>query len=102
MRLAIEPDFRVIGEAADLANALSQIRTFCPDVVLFDLDMVHIDGIRMMAEMHTLCPNTLVVALSIHDDEQIRRLAAECGATSLVLKSRPAEMLLEEIRCVVA
>jgi DNA-binding NarL/FixJ family response regulator len=98
MRLAAEPDFTVVGEAADGEVALDLARTLSPDVVLMDVEMPHMGGIAATDTLHQMYPSMAVIMLSIHDDAQTRARAEKAGAVGFVPKSVPTEMLLATIR----
>lgn len=98
MRLAAEPDLEVVGEAADGEVALSSVQALCPDVVLMDVEMPHMDGIAATGALRKLCPSTAVIMLSIHDDARTRAQAENAGAAAFVGKSLPTDMLLATIR----
>jgi DNA-binding NarL/FixJ family response regulator len=100
MRLTAEEDFWVIGEASDCETAVELARTLCPDAVLVDVDMLRLDGLEIVQELHKICPDTSVIVLSIHDDAITCARAVEAGATAFVAKSLPNEMLLATIRSV--
>src|SRR6187431_1871534 len=68
MRLALEADFRVVGEAEDGISALALIGELRPDVVLMDAQMPHMDGIIATVALRAAFPETAVVILSLHDD----------------------------------
>ena len=101
MRLAAENDLMVIGEAADCENALALAISQWPDIVLVDADMPSSDGIAVANVLHTLCPQTSVVILSIRDDARTCKRAEEAGAAAIIVKSLPADTLLTTIREVV-
>ena len=101
MRLAAENDLLVVGEAADCETALALAIANCPDIVLVDADMAYTDGIAVAKILHTMCPQTSVVILSIHDDVQTCKRVSQAGAAAIVVKSLPADTLLTTIREVV-
>jgi len=102
MRLAAEPDFTVVGEAADGEVALDLARTLSPDVVLMDAEMPHMGGLAATDTLHQIYPSMAVIMLSIHDDAQTRARAEKAGAVGFVPKSVPTDMLLAAIRQAVA
>jgi DNA-binding NarL/FixJ family response regulator len=101
MRLSAETDFTVIGEAADCETALAMAISHCPDIALVDADMTVSDGIAVANILHTICPKTSVIILSIHDDVRTCKRAGEAGAAAIVVKSLPADTLLTAIRAVI-
>jgi DNA-binding NarL/FixJ family response regulator len=95
-----EPNLKIVAIAADGQVAIEKVDKFRPDVVLMDVEMPGIDGItatRIIAERY---PETKVLILSAHDDDQILNLALQAGAKGYLLKTTPAEELIEFIRSV--
>lgn len=98
MRLALEPDLAVVGEASDGAAALALVPMVRPDVVVMDVAMPGMDGSAAVAAMRALAPRTAVVVLSIHDDATTRARALAAGATAFVEKRAGEAALLAAIR----
>jgi DNA-binding NarL/FixJ family response regulator len=98
LRLAVEEDIDVVGEAVDGETALTMATFLCPDIVLVDVDMPGTDGLQIVSELYHQCPQTAIIVLSIHDDASIKAKVAEIGAEALVVKSLPADTLLSTIR----
>ena len=96
--LAVEPDLRVVGEAADGAEALACVATLAPDVVLMDLRMPGMDGADATARIVSDHPGTRVLVLTTFDtDDDILR-AVEAGASGYLLKDTPREELVSAVR----
>ena len=100
MRLLLEPDIAVIGEASSGKEALALVQQLCPDVVLMDIEMPDMDGISAAALVRTIAPQSVVVMLSIHDESMIRAQALRAGARAFVEKCGSMESLLAAIRSV--
>src|SRR6266545_6139908 len=98
MRLALEPDLVVVGEAADGAAAIPLARDLSPDVVIMDVEMPVMDGIRATSQLREIAPKTSVVILSLYDDPATRARANEAGAVAFVAKQCMEEPLLSAIR----
>ncbi len=98
MRLAAEPDVTVIGEATDGMCALALASTFLPDVVLLDLQMPRMDGIAVTKALHAICPNAIVIILTIRDDAAARARAEDVGVSAFITKRASTKELLEAIR----
>ena len=98
MRLMLEPDITVVGEASSGEQALVLVESLAPDIVLMDVEMPAMDGIAATAAMRTSTSQSAVVMLSIHDDVQTRARARAAGAAAFVEKSGTLEVLLATIR----
>ena len=75
MRLELEPDMAVVGEAGDGEEALRLLQRLSPRVVLMDLQMPKLDGMMATAALRAVAPESAVVVLSLQDDAACRRIA---------------------------
>lgn len=98
MRLALEPDLAIVGEAADGEAALRMARLVAPDVVVMDIEMPVMDGIAATSALRDASPRCSVVMLSLYDDAATRTRAAAAGASAFVAKTKMDETLLDAIR----
>jgi CheY-like chemotaxis protein len=98
MRLSLESDLLVVGEAASGEEALAVVRELQPDVILMDIEMPGLDGLVTTAAMQKVAPGSAVVTLSLHDDTASREKALAAGAKAFVGKSAASEALLTAIR----
>jgi DNA-binding NarL/FixJ family response regulator len=98
MRLALEPDVEVVGEAESGEVALELVRALSPDVVLMDVKMPGMDGIAATAALRATDPHVAVVILSLYDDLWTQTRAREAGAAAFVAKHRAMTALLATIR----
>ena len=102
MRLTIEADVEVVGEAGSGEAALRVVRSLSPDVVLMDVEMSGMDGIDATAALRAAAPQVAVVVLSLYDDARTRARARESGAAAFVAKHQAKTTLLATIRRVVS
>jgi len=98
MRLSLESDLQVVGEAGSGEEALAVVRELEPDVILMDIEMPGIDGLVATSAMRSVAPQSAVVTLSLHDDAASREKALAAGATAFVGKHEASEALLLAIR----
>lgn len=98
MRLALEPDVEIIGEAGDGMAALDSARILAPEVVVMDVEMPRLNGIDATRALRAQFPETAVVVLSMHDDIDTQTRALEAGASAFVAKHSIDRALLEAIR----
>ncbi|MGW8567858.1 response regulator [Isoptericola sp. NPDC055881] len=99
MILSVEADVEVVGEAADGAEALEQVRALRPDVVLMDVQMPVMDGIeatrRIVAD-----DLARVLVLTTFDDDAYVDDALRAGASGFLLKNSDADRLVDAVRTV--
>jgi len=98
MRLGLEADIWVVGEAADGATAVDLASLLSPDVVLMDVNLPVADGITSTRELAARVPQAAVVILSLHDDQRTIDRALAAGAVAFVAKHQMDGDLLSAIR----
>lgn len=93
------PDFAIAGEASSGEEALRQVETWLPDVVVMDLLMPGgIDGIEATRRLREVSPHTQVVALTSATDDARVVAALRAGAIGYVRKDAQPEVLLDAVR----
>jgi two-component system response regulator NreC len=100
MLLSAQPDMKVVGEAVDGQTAVKRALELKPDVVVMDLTMGKMDGLTATREIVNHLPQTKVVILTIHSDEEYLRQALQAGATGYVLKEAVDTEIAVAIRVV--
>ncbi len=98
LRLHLEPDIQIVGEASSGSEALSKAEALSPDVVLMDVEMPGMNGIEATAALRAAASTSAVVMLSIHADPQTRGRAQAAGAVAFVEKRGAIDSLLSAIR----
>jgi len=98
MRLAIESDMAVVGEAGNVEEALALVQTLDPDVVVLDLGRRDLDSVNIIQHLHEAAPAAAVVVLTLCSDEDTRGRAQEAGAQAFLEKRGGAADLLQAIR----
>ena len=96
--LSVHPDFEVVGEAANGAEAIRLVRLHSPSVVLMDLQMPVLDGVAATRRLHEEQPDCRVIVLTTFDDDEMVFDGLRAGAVGYLLKDAPSEKLAEAIR----
>ncbi|MCX7683409.1 MAG: response regulator transcription factor [Anaerolineae bacterium] len=96
--LDAQPDFEVVGEAADGYEAVTQAQTLRPDVVLMDIRMPNCDGLEATRRIKATMPEVRVVVLTVSEDEQDLVTAVRYGADGYLLKDILPEALFQHLR----
>jgi HlyD family secretion protein len=90
----------VVGTAQDGQTALEQLERLRPDITLIDIEMPEIDGLTTTQIINQRFPETKVVILTSHADENYIRQAFRYGAKSYLLKDTPSKEVADAIRFV--
>jgi len=93
-----DPEFEVIAEAANGADAVRRARALRPDVILMDLRMPELDGVGAIRALAREGVDAHVLVLTTYDSDADVRPAIEAGATGYLLKDAPREELLRAVR----
>jgi DNA-binding NarL/FixJ family response regulator len=99
---AADPGFEVAGEAADGSQAVRLAEALRPDVILMDLRMPGMDGVRAISELARRGNPARVLVLTTYDTDSYVLPAIEAGATGYLLKDAPRAELLHAVRSAAA
>jgi DNA-binding NarL/FixJ family response regulator len=92
--------FDVVGECADGGEVPAAVAALAPDVVLMDVRMPFVDGVRATRELRRREGSPPVLALTTFDDDEVLAGMLRAGAAGFVLKGVPAEDLQRAVRSV--
>src|SRR5262249_44058374 len=95
-----QPNLRVVGEAADGAEAIAQVRDLRPDVVLLDLSMPGMGGAESAARIAAEAPSVKVLALTMQEERGYVSRLLRAGASGFVLKRTASSELVRAIHVV--
>ena len=93
-------EIELVGEARDGQQAIDLAEQQKPDVVLMDVAMPGMNGLRAVELVRALVPDVHIVVLSMYSDEKLVREALRKGANGYVLKHSSYTDLLPAIRAV--
>jgi DNA-binding NarL/FixJ family response regulator len=96
--LDAEPDFRVVDEVADGADAVRRALQDDVDLAILDVTMPRMTGLQAARELSTRRPDLRVLMLSMHENEQFLFEALRVGASGYVLKTTADRDLVEACR----
>ncbi|MFD9884644.1 response regulator [Streptomyces alboflavus] len=96
--LGIQPGIRVVGTAADGAEAVDAALALAPEVILMDVRMPGMDGVEAVTAIGSSAPGCKVVMLTTFDDEEYVVQALRAGAVGYLLKNLPAAELAAAVR----
>jgi DNA-binding NarL/FixJ family response regulator len=100
--LAQQPDVTVVGEASDGDSVVALARQLQPDLVIMDVVMPGTDGIAATRQIRAECPETKVIALSMHSDRRFVSEMVRAGAQGYLVKDSAFEELNLAVRTVMS
>jgi DNA-binding NarL/FixJ family response regulator len=97
LRDLLEPEFKVISEATEGAEAVEKAEKQKPDVVVMDINMPGLDGIAAAKQIRQCCPDTGVVVITAYDDDRRIFEAIQAGVAGYVLKDDDPQTMIQAI-----
>lgn len=92
--LGAQPDFEVVGDAANGLDAIRKAKLTLPDVILLDINMPTMNGLEAMGHLRKQVPNARVIILTMHDSKEYIAQIVRLGARGYLLKDcSPAELV---------
>jgi DNA-binding NarL/FixJ family response regulator len=98
--LSDQPDMQVVAEASDGTEVVRCVQAIRPDLVMMDLSMPGTSGVEATMLVKAACPDTKVLALTVHEDAAYLREFLRAGASGYLLKRAPTEELVRAVRVV--
>ncbi len=92
------PDFVLVGEAGNAAEALKLVLEHRPDLVLLDISMPGMSSFEAGRLIEEHCTGTRIVYLTMHEDQEYVQQALRSGASGYLLKDTAAPLLLRALR----
>jgi DNA-binding NarL/FixJ family response regulator len=95
-----QPNFEVVGEAADGRQAVELAAHTKPDVVVMDVAMPHLNGVEAARQIAARSPQTAIAILSMHSDESYVIRSLKAGARAYLLKDSAEADLISAIHAI--
>jgi DNA-binding NarL/FixJ family response regulator len=100
MIINAQDDMEVVGEVGDGRAAVARASELLPDIVLMDVSMPRLNGLKATEKVKECCPQVKVLTLTRHTDDGYLQQLLRAGASGYVLKQSPPSELLHAIRAV--
>ncbi len=98
--LEAEADFEIVGEANDGVEAVEKTAELKPDILITDLKMPRLGGIKVTERVRESSPDTRIIILSMYQEKAYVAAALNAGARGYVLKKSSTDVLVDAIRAV--
>lgn len=98
--LTTSAELEIIGESGDGKEALDEISSRKPDIVIQDLNMPGVGGLDIIGEIHKYYSNVKFIVLTRHDELGFMNRAFDAGASGYIVKSEAVDCLLQAITAV--
>ena len=97
-----QPDMEVVGEASDGKAAITQARELCPDLLVMDISMPELNGLKATEKLRAEFPDLKILTLTRHTDDGYLQQLMKAGVNGYVLKQSAPTELINAIRTVTA
>jgi len=97
-----QPDFEVLGQAADPEGALQIIETVGPDLLVLDLSLQGHDAMPLIEQLKSRHPQLRVLVMSMHDEDLYAERLLDLGVHGYVMKQEEPSEFLRALRRVAA
>lgn len=97
-----EPDLYICGESDSAAAALDLIVKSKPALVITDISLKTSNGLELMKNLMTICPDVPILVISMHDETLYAERAIRAGARGYLMKREAADKILPAIRSILA
>jgi DNA-binding NarL/FixJ family response regulator len=96
--LELESDFEVVGQASNGVETIERVKELKPDVLMLDINMPIMNGIKALKKLKEDGIDTKVVILTIHEDREYLIETMQIGASGYILKDSDSASFFKAIR----
>ena len=100
MLVNAQPDMEVVGEAADGRAAITEARRLVPDLLVMDISMPELNGLKATEKLRQEFPDMKILTLTRHTDDGYLQQLIKAGVNGYVLKQSAPTELINAIRTV--
>jgi two-component system response regulator NreC len=100
MLVNAQPDMEVVGEAADGRAAITEARRLSPDLLVMDISMPELNGLKATEKLREEFPDMKILTLTRHTDDGYLQQLIKAGVNGYVLKQSAPTELINAIRTV--
>ena len=98
--LSRQPDIELSGQARDGLQVVEQTSLLKPDIVLMDIAMPRMNGIKASQQIRAKFPDVKILILSMHNNRELITESLKAGANGYILKDCTSEELYEAVKSV--
>ena len=100
--LESHPEFEVLGEAENGRDAIDKAGLLKPDLIILDLAMPIMNGLEAATILRKMLPDVRLILFTVHDGNQVQRLAKAAGIHAVVPKGKSSSELIALAKALVA
>ena len=102
MMLSPEPDLQVVGQVFSGKDVLDAVHRLAPDAILLDINMPHLNGLEVAAQLTKSFPTVKIIILTMYNDRKFVEDCQKMGVHGYVLKNSGVDEVIEAILAVTA
>ncbi|HMU54345.1 MAG TPA: response regulator transcription factor [Nitrospira sp.] len=95
--LVAYPGMEVIGEACDGEEAILRVHQLKPSVVVMDINMPRLNGIKATARIKQAFPHVVIIGISVYATDDTCQIMRAAGAATVITKEAAVDQLRDEI-----
>ena len=98
--ISFEADFSIVGEAENGEKALEMLKLYEPDIILLDLNMPLLNGIKVIELVKQYNSNIKIIVITVEADKKVIHEAINFGTDGYVLKDSAGDEIVDAMRIV--